>query len=100
MKTNLLFAVVFLITNMLNATIWHVGASQTYTMPSQVSTLVNHGDTVNIDAGIYNSNVCAWNKNNLLIRCINGIAHLKSNGLSYGDKAIWVIQGNNINLIY
>ena len=79
----------------LRATIWHVGASQTYTMPSQVSTLVNHGDTVDIDAGIYNSNVCAWNKNNLLLRCTNGMAHLKSNGLSYGDKAIWVIQGNN-----
>lgn len=77
------------------ATIWHVGATQTYTMPSQVALLVNHGDTVNIDAGTYNSNVCAWNKNNLLIRCINGMAHLKSNGLSYGDKAIWVIQGNN-----
>ena len=95
MKNRILTAVAFLLTVTLNATIWHVGATQTYTMPSQVSTLVNHGDTVNIDAGTYNSNVCAWNKNNLLLRCLNGMAHLKSNGLSYGDKAIWVIQGNN-----
>lgn len=92
---NILFLLAFVLFGKLNATIWHVGASQTYTMPSQVAPLVNHGDTVNIDAGTYNSNVCAWNKNNLVLRCINGMAHLKSNGLSYGDKGIWVIQGNN-----
>ncbi len=92
-------ATIFLLSlSPVKATIWHVGATQTYTMPSQVSPLVNHGDTVNIDAGIYNSNVCAWNKNNLLIRCVNGMAHLKSNGLSFGDKAIWVIQGNNTTI--
>ncbi len=93
-----LSALFIFITKPINATVWSVGAAQTYTMPSQVASLVNHGDTVNIDAGTYNSNVCAWNKNNLLIRCINGMAHLKSNGLSYGDKAIWVIQGNNTTI--
>ncbi len=95
---NSLFLFTLILFGKLNATIWHVGATQTYTMPSQVAPLVNHGDTVNIDAGTYNSNVCAWNKNNLLIRCINGMAHLKSNGLSYGDKGIWVIQGNNTTI--
>lgn len=94
-KTYTLITLLLLSINCLHATIWHVGASQTYTMPSQVAPLVNHGDTVDIDAGVYNSNVCAWNKNNLLLRCVNGTAHLKSNGLSFGDKAIWVIQGNN-----
>ncbi|MBA3679727.1 MAG: T9SS type A sorting domain-containing protein [Bacteroidetes bacterium] len=89
---------VLLLVNYTKAVVWHVGAAQTYTMPSQVAPLVNHGDTVNIDAGTYNSNVCAWNKNNLLIRCINGMAHLKSNGLSFGDKGIWVIQGNNTTI--
>ncbi len=86
---------IILLSPTLNATIWNVGPAQTYTMPSQVAPLVNNGDTVNIAAGIYNSNVCAWTDNNLLLRCVNGMAHLKSNGLSYGDKAIWVIQGNN-----
>ena len=96
MKTTLCtLAFAFFVTGTLNATIWHVGPSQTYTKPSQVAGLVNSGDTVDIDAGIYNSDVCAWTDNNLLIRCTNGMAHLKSNGMSYGDKAIWVIQGNN-----
>ncbi|MBK5284963.1 MAG: T9SS type A sorting domain-containing protein [Bacteroidia bacterium] len=77
------------------ATIWLVGPSRTYTMPSQVSTLVLNGDTIDIDAGIYNSNVARWQANNLLLRGVGGFVHLKSYGLSYGDKAIWVIAGNN-----
>lgn len=96
MRTTLsTLAFAFFVTGTLNATIWHVGPSQTYTKPSQVAGLVNSGDTVDIDAGIYSSDVCAWTDNNLLIRCTNGMAHLKSNGMSYGDKAIWVIQGTN-----
>ena len=95
MKKLILLQLILLAALSSKATVWHVGATQTYTMPSQVATLVANGDTVNIDAGIYNSNVCAWTADNLLLRCINGIAHLKSNGLSYGDKGIWVIQGKN-----
>jgi hypothetical protein len=79
----------------LGATAWQVGPSHTYTMPSQVSALVQNGDTVDIDAGTYPSDVCRWQANNLLLRGAGGMAHLESNGLSWGDKAIWVIQGNN-----
>lgn len=79
----------------LYATIWQVGPAQTYTMPSQVSTLVQNGDTVDIDAGIYPSDVCRWQADNLLLCGVGGFAYMQSNGLSYGDKAIWVIQGNN-----
>ena len=77
------------------ATNWLVGSTQTYTMPSQVSTLVDDGDTVSIDVGIYPSDVAHWTANNLLLRGVGGLAHLKSNGLNYGGKAIWVISGNN-----
>jgi hypothetical protein len=98
MRSVLILLTLLLSASHTKAVVWLVGATQTYTMPSQVAPLVNHGDTVNIDAGIYNSNVCAWTKNNLLIRCVSGIAHLKSNGLSYADKAIWVIQGNNTTI--
>ena len=96
MKNNLLLALIFISASLnLNATTWLVGASQTYTMPSQVSTLVQNNDTVLIDAGIYNSDVAHWTANNLVLKGVNGLAHLKSNGLSWGDKAIWVIGGNN-----
>ncbi|MBL7811924.1 MAG: right-handed parallel beta-helix repeat-containing protein [Bacteroidetes bacterium] len=77
------------------AKIWRVGPARTYTKPSQVSTLVSHNDTVYIDAGIYDSDVCAWTKNNLVLKGSGGIAHMRSNGLTWGGKAIWVISGKN-----
>ncbi len=77
------------------ATTWTIGPGETYTMPSQVSTLVGDGDTVNIEAGVYPSDVARWQVDNLVLRGVGGVAHLESNGLSWGDKAIWVIQGNN-----
>ena len=80
------------------ATVWQVGPSHTYTMPSQVSTLVQNGDTVDIDAGSYPSDVARWQAHNLLLRGVGGLAHLESNGMSWGDKAIWVIQGNNVTV--
>ncbi|MEI7802656.1 MAG: right-handed parallel beta-helix repeat-containing protein, partial [Bacteroidota bacterium] len=78
-----------------SAMTWLVGPTHTYTMPSQVSTLVADGDTVAIDAGVYNSDVAKWTANNLLLKGVGGMAHLKANGTSYGGKAIWVIAGNN-----
>jgi hypothetical protein len=89
-----LLALIFL-SLQLYATVWQVGPSHSYTMPSQVSTLVQNADTVDIDAGTYPSDVCHWQAHNLLLRGVGGLAHLESNGLSWGDKAIWVIQGNN-----
>ncbi|MCX8079972.1 MAG: hypothetical protein N3F09_01900 [Bacteroidia bacterium] len=96
------YAFVFLLVSFLSyrATNWLVGPTKTYTKPSQVAGLVQHGDTVSIDAGIYASDVCYWGKNNLLLRGVGGMAHLKSNGLSYGDKAIWVIGGDNVRVEY
>ncbi|MCS6916930.1 MAG: right-handed parallel beta-helix repeat-containing protein [Chitinophagales bacterium] len=69
-------------------------------MPSQVASLVSDGDTVSIDAGVYPGDVAYWGKNNLLLRGVGGMAHLKSGGLSYGNKAIWVIGGNQVTVEY
>ena len=76
------------------AMVWLVGPGQTYTLPSQVSDLVGNGDTVDIEAGTYPSDVARWQADDLLLRGVGGLAHLESNGLSYGGKAIWVIQGD------
>lgn len=85
----------FFFTSVCTGTNWLVGPSHTYTKPSQVSGLVQNGDTVSIDAGTYASDVCKWTASNILLRGVGGYAHLESNGMSYGDKAIWVIQGVN-----
>ncbi len=77
------------------ATTWHVGPSQTYTMPSQVSALVQNGDTVAIDSGIYAGDVAHWTADDLVFMGMDGMARLHSGGNVWGGKAIWVISGNN-----
>lgn len=77
-----------------HATTWTVGPGQPYTTPSQVSTLVGDGDTVNIEAGVYPSDVARWQANDLVLRGVGGMAHMESNGMAWGGKAIWVIQGD------
>jgi hypothetical protein len=71
---------------------WDVGASRSYTLPSQVSALVANGDTVNIDAGSY-VDCATWTRSNLLLRGVGGYAHLHDKAC--GGKAIWVLQGSN-----
>lgn len=89
----LLLVTVLLNTALAHATTWTVGPDQSWTLPSQVSTLVGDGDTVNILAGVYPSDVARWQADDLVLRGVGGFAHLESNGLSWGDKAIWVIRG-------
>jgi hypothetical protein len=95
MKKHFPFLLFIAVVSNCTAATWLVGPTQTYTMPSQVSTLVQDGDTVAIDAGVYNSDVARWTANNLVLKGVGGLAHLKANGNSYGGKAIWVISGNN-----
>ncbi|MEO6940368.1 MAG: hypothetical protein ABI444_09560 [Candidatus Kapaibacterium sp.] len=77
------------------ATTWQVGATRTYKSPSKVMSLVASGDTVAIDSGLYSGDVGNWTKDNLVIRCTVGYAHLDAKGQSAGGKAIWVVQGKN-----
>lgn len=78
----------------LQAKIWQVGPTRTYTVPSAVAGLVADGDTVDIDAGLYTGNVAKWFANNLLLRRVgDGYAHLDAGGNNAEGKAIWVIKG-------
>jgi len=92
MKTLTLFLLSFFCFSV-NAAVWEVGVTKTYTKPSQVASLVNDNDTVLIDAGIYEGDVAFWTKSHIIIKGVGGKAHLKANGNSAGGKAIWVIQG-------
>lgn len=80
------------------AVVWKVGPTQIYTTPSQVASLVNAGDTVEIDAAEYAGDVCVWNKDNLLINGVNGRPHMRANGNNAIGKGIWVFAGNNITV--
>lgn len=91
---HLFTAAALLYSSYASAAQWTVGPGQAYTLPSQVAALVGNGDTVNIQAGTYPSDVTNWTANDLLLRGTGGYAHLESNGAAWGGKGIWVIQGD------
>ncbi len=61
MKKTLLSIFPFLLLSVLsNATIWQVGPTRIYTLPSQIRLLVQDRDTIYIDAGIYSNDATKW----------------------------------------
>lgn len=82
-------------------TTWQVGPSRTYTLCSQVAPLVQHGDTVAIDAALYtNDKQVQWSKNNLFIHGVGGRPTLQAGSLIANDvnngKGIFVVSGSNV----
>ncbi len=90
-----LFVGMILCTVNVDAALWKVGLNHIYKKPSQVSNLVQDGDTVEIDEGVYLKDVARWTKHNLVLRGLGNGAHLNAEQTAYGRKAIWVISGNN-----
>jgi hypothetical protein len=92
----LISALLIFINQTIHATVYQVGPTRPYTVPSAVANLVNAGDTVEIDAGTYTGDVAIWYDNDLLIRGVGaGYARLDANGNNAQGKAIWVIKGDN-----
>lgn len=72
-----------------------VGPDHLYSLPSQAAKIAHDGDIVEIVAGDYSADVTLWRANNLTIRGVGGMAHMKSHGKTFKSKAIWVIKGND-----
>ncbi|MCX6348135.1 MAG: hypothetical protein NTV79_01335 [Candidatus Aureabacteria bacterium] len=63
------------------AATWQVGPTRVYKNPSEVSTSVGDGDTVEIDAGTYRD-VCSWSAQSLVLKGVGGKALLNAAGMS------------------
>ena len=63
----LTFLILIFFSNQVWSTTWAVGPTQIYTVPSQVVNLVQDGDTIEIDAGVYLNDAVKWTKKNLKI---------------------------------
>ena len=72
-----------------------VGPSHEIKTPSAAAAAAQDGDTIEIEAGEYSGDVAVWSANRLTLRGVNGMAHLAANGRSAGQKAIWVIRGDD-----
>jgi len=78
------------------ASVLQVGPDKTLKTPSAAAGLARPGDTVEIDAGTYSNDYASWRQDNLTIRGMGGMAHLRSSGLIPNGKAIWIVSGNNM----
>jgi hypothetical protein len=77
-----------------------VGPGRAYAVPSAAAAAAADGDVIEIDAGEYVGDVAFWTANDLTIRGVGGMAHLRADGNSAGGKAIWVIAGDNTTVEY
>jgi len=72
-----------------------VGPHRALKTPGAAARIAHAGDTVEIDAGLYDNDYATWSQDNLTIRGVGGVPHLRSSGLIPNGKAIWIIRGNN-----
>jgi len=94
-KFTLLTTFIIVFINVALSTTWHVGPTQTYTLPSQVKPLVADGDTINIDGGVYSNDVVKWTKKNLKFFGLGtGLNRtiLQNTGDISNGKGIWVFE--------
>lgn len=90
---------VFVVAPSALAAVRSVGPGKTYATPCAALAAAADGDVIEIDASkAYSGDVCAFNKNNLIIRGVGGRAKIDAGGKSAGGKAIWVVQGNDTTI--
>ncbi|MFZ1677079.1 MAG: T9SS type A sorting domain-containing protein [Saprospiraceae bacterium] len=92
MKTPATLFFVLAISSSVFSNTWNIGPTRTYTLPSQIKTLVQNGDTIYLDAGTYVNDATKWNKNNLSFIGLGSGAVLQYSGDIPNGKGIWVFE--------
>ncbi|KQW53051.1 hypothetical protein ASC77_01750 [Nocardioides sp. Root1257] len=80
------------------AHVLRVGPDRALETPSAAAAVARDGDTVLIDAGTYVGDVAVWTQDDLTLRGVGGRAHLRADGRSAQDKAIWVVAGDRTTI--
>jgi hypothetical protein len=94
----LVAAILCSISALANGAVLQVGPGKPYAAPCAAIAAAANGDTIEIDPGLYLGDVCAWNKNDLTIRGVNGRPHINANGRYVQSKGIWVAGGRNLTV--
>lgn len=72
-----------------------VGPGRELGRPSQAAAVARDGDTVEIDAGVYEGDAATWWADDLTLRGAGGRARLRAAGAAAEDRDIWVIRGGH-----
>jgi hypothetical protein len=81
-----------------SARVVRVGPSQAITTPCAAASVVQNGDTVEIEPATYTNQACSWSADNLTLRATAPYAHLTPPSYIPNRKAIWVITGDNVTV--
>ncbi|NNF01789.1 MAG: T9SS type A sorting domain-containing protein [Bacteroidia bacterium] len=103
MKVFTVAVLLFMLPSIIKGSIWSVGPTQTHTYCSQIVSLVQDGDTVEIDYATYvNDSQVQWNQNDLFIVGVGGRPRLQAGSIIANDptngKGIFVVSGNNVTI--
>ncbi|MFO1188345.1 MAG: hypothetical protein U1E97_01825 [Alphaproteobacteria bacterium] len=60
------------------ASVHRVGSGKAFRVPSDAARVARSGDTVEIDAGVYEGDVAVWPQSNLTLRGVGGMVELRS----------------------
>ena len=74
------------------------GPGKTYSTPCRALTVAGDGDTVEIDGGSYDGDVCVIRASNLTIRGVNGRPKINASGQNAVGKGTWVLYGANTTI--
>jgi hypothetical protein len=75
-----------------------VGPTRELKRPSEAAEVARDGALVEIDAGVYESDVAVWPQSGLTLRGVGGRAEIKAGGQAADGKAVWVIKGNLVEI--
>lgn len=93
---------IFFIAELALANTITIGVGKNYATPNGLynANVLMDGDTILIDAGTYTgiASLCVWQRNNLVIKGVQGRPHMKAEGSYIWGKGTWVFAGNNISV--
>jgi hypothetical protein len=73
-----------------------VGTGKMYATPCDAIAKANPGDTIQVDAGSYSGDTCAWSTDNLTVTAVGGRAKIDLTGVTPAQqKGIFTIAAPN-----
>ncbi len=91
----LLLAGFGLMTGSIAAATLQVGPDKPFKAPCAAIAAAAPGDVIEIDAGLYSGDVCAWSTDRLTLRGVSGRAHIDAANKNAQGKGIWVPYGRD-----
>ena len=79
--------------------ILRVGPGRPLASPSEAAKVARDGDEIQIENARYSRDVAVWPQSELRLVGIGGKPSLLADGASAQGKAIWVIQGDNVEVV-